>query len=101
MRLGGRPTRINFTDTKTAALLLGERDKWDTCDACAYVGEAKAALAKHGIATSFAPVPPGLMRDIIRGQIEQQVPLPEGVRAPLLRRSQGHTRPRGCRKSTC
>jgi hypothetical protein len=78
-----RPTRINFADTATAALLLGEKHKWDTCEACAYVGGAKAALAAHSIACSFAPVPPGLMRDIIRGQIEQQFPLPEGVRPSL------------------
>jgi len=87
--LSCRPTRINFADTATAALLLGEKDKWDTCDACAYVGGAKAALAAHSIACSFAPVPPGLMRDIIRGQIEQQFPLPEGV-SPSFPRPSRH-----------
>lgn len=66
-----RPKSINFADTQTATLHLRDKEKWATETACPYVEGCRAGLAEIGIdECSFAPVPPALITDIIRGSIE-------------------------------
>jgi hypothetical protein len=65
------PQAIRFADTKTAALHLGHKEKWAAETRCGYVAGCAAGLAALGVAdVSFAPVPPELIQQIIRGQIE-------------------------------
>ncbi len=74
-----RPTTIKFADTKTAALHLGEQDKWGSVTACPYVVGCKDELKKLGIdQATFAPVPPMFLENIIRGSIEPGM-APENV----------------------
>ena len=70
-RAPGRPKTICFADTATAALHLGDKDKWAGETSCPYVEGCRAGLAALGVNdVSFAPVPQALIREIIRGQIE-------------------------------
>lgn len=70
-RAPARPKAIRFADTATAALHLGDKDRWAGETACPYVEECKAGLAALGVDDcSFAPVPQQLIQEIIRGQIE-------------------------------
>ena len=66
-----RPKTIKFADTKTAALHLGEKEKWAEETACPYVQGCKNALEALGVEEChFAPVPPMFLENIIRGSIE-------------------------------
>jgi len=70
-RTPSRPSAIRFADTATAAMHLGDPDKWADETACPYVRSCAAGLAVLGVHDcTFAPVPQQLVREIIRGQIE-------------------------------
>jgi len=70
-RTPSRPSAIRFADTATAAMHLGDPDKWAHETACPYVRSCAAGLAVLGVHDcTFAPVPQQLVREIIRGQIE-------------------------------
>ena len=89
-RAPGRPKSVRFANTATAALHLGDKDKWAGETACPYVEGCKGGLAELGVEDcSFAPVPQQLIQEIIRGQIE-----------PNMVRLRAHTRElwtrRGC-----
>ncbi|EEH52152.1 uncharacterized protein MICPUCDRAFT_53410 [Micromonas pusilla CCMP1545] len=70
-RKPARPKTIRFADTTTASLHLGDESKWAAETACEYVEGCREGLKAIGVSdVSFAPVPPQLVNDIIRGQIE-------------------------------
>ena len=65
------PKEVRVACTSTARALVGENDKWDSFDGCAYVEGCREGFAKLGIERcAFAPVPKEIIEAVIRGQIE-------------------------------
>lgn len=71
MTNGEAPREVRMACAKTARMLIGEREKWETFTGCAYVEGCREGLKALGVERcAFAPVPKEVIEAVIRGQIE-------------------------------
>eukprot|EP00899_Mesostigma_viride_P010281 jgi/Mesvir1/19254/Mv10336-RA.1 len=61
-----RPRKILFADFRTA--------DGEGADKCSLVDACRPTLQKAGIECSYAPIPPSILTDVIRGRIEKALP---------------------------